>query len=201
VGAAATLSEETMKDTEYYIRLAAKDGNTRSGMILGIRLALVGLQELAINDLAEHHRDLVIYVETDRCLPDAIELVTGCRLGNRTLKFQDLGKMAAVFLDRRSNRTVRVAAKESGHRRAQEMFAALEKEEALQAGYRALPDDDLFAKRAVRVTLAPEDVPGYWAARVLCDGCGEGIAFGRESLVGQRTLCRTCAGENYYEPL
>jgi formylmethanofuran dehydrogenase subunit E len=190
-----------MKDAEHYIRLAAKDGHTRSGMILGIRLALLGLRELAIADPAEHHRDLVIYVETDRCLPDAVELVTGCRLGNRALKFQDMGKMAAVFLDRQSNRAVRVAAKESGHQHAQEMFAALEKEEALQAGYRALPDDELFAKRSVRVALAPEDVPGYWAPRVLCDGCGEGIAFGRESVAGQRTLCHACAGQRYYEPL
>ena len=190
-----------MKDAEHYIRLAAKDGHTRSGMILGIRLALVGLRELAITDPEKYHRDLVVYVETDRCLPDAIELVTGCRLGNRALKFRDMGKMAAVFLDRRSNRAVRLAAKESGHRRAQEMFATLEKEEALQAGYRALPDADLFAKRIVRVALAPEDVPGYWAPRVLCDGCGEGIAFGRELVVGQRTLCRACSGQNYYELL
>jgi formylmethanofuran dehydrogenase subunit E len=190
-----------MKDAAHYIRLAAKDGHTRSGMILGIRLVLLGLQELAIVDPAEHHHDLVIYVETDRCLPDAVELVTGCRLGNRALKFQDMGKMAAVFLDRRSSRAVRVAAKESGHQNAREMFTALEKEEALQAGYRALPDEDLFAKQAVRVALPPEDVPGYWALRVLCDGCGEGIAFGRESVVDQRTLCRSCAGKSYYDPL
>ena len=190
-----------MMDAEHYIRLAAKEGRTRSGMILGIRMVLAGLSELGIADPAEYHHDLVIYVETDRCLPDAIELVTGCRLGNRALKFRDMGKMAAVFLDRRSDHAVRLAAKESGHRRALEMFAALEKEEALQAGYRALPNDDLFSKRPVRVTLAPEDVPGYWAPRVLCDGCGEGIAFGRESISGQRTLCHACAGQSYYQPL
>jgi formylmethanofuran dehydrogenase subunit E len=190
-----------MKEAEHYIRLASKDGRTRSGMILGIRLVLAGLLELGIDSPADYHHELVVYVETDRCLPDAIELVTGCRLGNRALKFRDMGKMAAVFLNLRSGRAVRVAAKESGHQRAQQMFATLEKEPALQAGYRALSNDDLLSKQAVRLTLPPEDVPGYWAPRVPCDGCGEGIAFGRELRQGQRTLCRACAGQAYYDPL
>lgn len=190
-----------MKDAEHYIRLAAKDGRTRSGMILGIRLVMVGLTELEIDNPADYHHELVVFVETDRCLPDAVELVAGCRLGNRALKFRDVGKMAAVFVNLRNGRAVRVAAKESGHQRAQEMFASLEKEEALQAGYRALSNDALLSKQAVRITIAPEDVPGYWAPRVPCDACGEGIAFGRELHQGQRTLCRVCAGQAYYDLL
>jgi formylmethanofuran dehydrogenase subunit E len=189
-----------MKTLEEYIRQESKDGEIRSGMILGIRIALLALKELAIENPADHHRSLVVVVETDRCLPDAIEIITGCRLGNRTLKFQDMGKMAATFVDLRTGRAMRVAANESANERARRMYPALDKEEALKSAYSILPDDDLLTRVPVRVALAPEDVPGYWAPRIICEECREGIAFGREVAEGQRTLCRSCAGQGYCVP-
>ena len=53
----------------------------------------------------------------------------------------------------------------------------------------------------VRVAIGPEDIPGYKAARVICDMCGEGVNFKREVVGEGRTLCRACAGERYYDPL
>ena len=190
-----------MKAFEDYIQLAGTDGSPRSGMILGIRMALLGLRELSLSNSTDYNRKLVVFVETDRCLPDAIELVTECRMGNRTLKFCDMGKMAATFMDLRTKRAIRLAAMESANHRAQDMFPHLAKEDALQAGYRAFPDDALFSKRAVRLTLSQEDVPGYRAPRVVCAECGEGIAFGREITKGERVVCRSCAGQGYWEPL
>jgi formylmethanofuran dehydrogenase subunit E len=81
-----------MKSFEEYLRLAGPDGHPRAGIILGIRMALLGLKELGIDDLEKAHDDLVVVVETDRCLPDAVELVTGCRLGNRRLKLRDMAR-------------------------------------------------------------------------------------------------------------
>ena len=190
-----------MKSLEEYIQQAAKGGHTRSGMILGIRMALLGLQELAIKDPREHHRNLVIIVEIDRCLPDALEMVAGCRLGNRTLKLRDMGKMAATFVDLKAERAVRLAAREGANKRAREMSPLQDKEDALTNAYRTLSDGELFTRRFVRVALAPVDIPGYWATRQLCAECGESISFGREVVEAQRTLCRSCAGETYYEPL
>lgn len=194
-----------MKSLDEYITAAAKDGRTRSGIVLGIRLALLGLTELKM-EAPSPDRSLVALVELDRCLPDAIQVVTGCRLGNRTLKFKDLGKMAATFLDLNSDRAIRVAAKESANRQAREMFPRLEKEEALERAYRELPDEALFTRQWVAVELPPQDRPGYRAPRVACAECGEGISFNREVRVGGRILCRTCvpepgAAERYYEPL
>ena len=63
-------------------------------------MALVGLKGLGIEDpLGADRKRLVTYVEIDRCATDAIGMVTGCRLGKRTLKFRDWGKMAATFVD------------------------------------------------------------------------------------------------------
>ena len=86
-----------MKGLEDYIQAASKDGKPpRPGIILGIRMSLLGLKRLEIGDPDEHKRRLIVIVETDRCLPDAVLLVTGCRLSNRTLKLRDMGKMAAL---------------------------------------------------------------------------------------------------------
>jgi formylmethanofuran dehydrogenase subunit E len=189
-----------MKTLADYLREADKEGRPRSGIILGIRLVVRAMKELGIDDPAEVHRQLIAFVETDRCLPDAVELVTGCRLGNRTLKPRDLGKMAATFLDLRTNRAVRLAARETANQRALEAFKGLEKEEALARAYREWPDEELFSWQPVRVELPAEDRPGHRAPRVICADCGEGISFHREVARGGRTLCRSCAGDRYYIP-
>ena len=68
------------------------------------------------------------------------------------------------------------------------------------SAYREHADDELFDVQWVRVTVGPEDLPGYKAPRVVCAQCGEGINFKREVVRDGRPLCRACAGERYYEP-
>jgi formylmethanofuran dehydrogenase subunit E len=80
------------------------------------------------------------------------------------------------------------------------MFPAMARpsEQQLQA-YKLLPDSDLFMVRRVRVNLKPEDLPGAPRSRVTCQQCGEGVNNRRERQVEGRILCRSCAGESYYE--
>ena len=59
------------------------------GQVLGVRMAMLGLKVLGIDDPAKHRKSLMTFVEIDRCATDAVALVTGCRLGKRTLKFFD----------------------------------------------------------------------------------------------------------------
>ncbi len=86
----------------------------RPGVILAIRMSILRMKLLEIDDPAAFHRKLIVVVETDRCLPDILELVLGCRLGNRTLKFRDWGKMAASFLDLTRDKELRFAGKFEG---------------------------------------------------------------------------------------
>jgi formylmethanofuran dehydrogenase subunit E len=75
-------------------------GHLCAGQILGVRLAMLGLAKLGIDDpRGKDRKRLVTFVEIDRCATDAISVVTGCRLGKRALKFRDWGKMAATFVD------------------------------------------------------------------------------------------------------
>src|SRR5215470_14632352 len=188
---------------EYEVLAAQAHGHLCAGQILGLRMALYGMKLLGLEDPeGKDRKRLVSFVEIDRCATDAVPIVTGCRLGKRALKFRDFGKVAATFCDLVADRAVRVAAKESSKHRAREMYPEIADKNAQQMrAYREMPEEELFDVQWVRVRLGPEDMPGYKAGRVLCAECGEGINFKREVVRDGRVLCRSCAGERYYEPL
>lgn len=193
-----------MLSLDDYLREAeVAHGHLCAGQVLGVRLAMVGLRELGIEDPRGNKEDrkrLVTFVEIDRCATDAISLVTGCRLGKRALKFRDWGKMAATFVDVRIGKAIRIAAKESSKKLAREMHPEIEDKNQQQVlAYREMPEDDLFTKQWVKVELPPEEFPGYKGERIVCAECGEGINFHREVVCDGRVLCRACSGERYYE--
>jgi formylmethanofuran dehydrogenase subunit E len=187
---------------EYEVLAAQAHGHLCAGQILGLRMALHGMQLLGLNDPAGKDRKrLVSIVEIDRCMTDAIGVVTGCRLGKRALKFRDYGKAAATFCDLDENRAVRIAARESAKERARARYPEItDRNRQQMLAYREMPDEELFAIEWVRVTLGAEDLPGYKAPRVVCEQCGEGVSFRREVVRDGRTLCRACAGDGYYGP-
>jgi formylmethanofuran dehydrogenase subunit E len=175
-------------------------GHLCPGQVLGVRMAVAGCQRLGIADPRSSKR-LIVFVETDRCATDAIQTVTGCALGKRTLKFIDYGKLAATFVDTETRRAVRVSALESS-REAAQRFAPEESDrhQAQLRAYKALPDEELFHFEPVLVELREDDLPGRPRSRVACAICGEGVNDGREETVDGRMLCRACAGRPYYRP-
>lgn len=191
-----------MKSFDDYLRDAEQaHGHLCAGQVLGVRMAMFGLQKLGIEDpQGADRKRLVTFVEIDRCATDAVAVVTGCRLGKRALKFRDWGKMAATFVDVNSGRAIRIAAKESSKALAREMHPELDnKNQQQMLAYRQMADNDLFTAQWVKVDLSPEEFPGYKGERIVCDVCGEGINFRREIRRDGKTLCRSCAGESYYE--
>jgi formylmethanofuran dehydrogenase subunit E len=193
-----------LKSLPEYESLAEQaHGHLCAGQILGLRMALYGVQLLDLADPAGVDRKrLVTFVEIDRCFTDAIPVVTGCRLGKRALKFRDFGKVAATFCDLREGRAVRILALESAKERARELYPEIPgKNQQQMRAYREMTNDELFQIQWVRVSLGPEDLPGYQAERVHCAQCGEPISFHRELVRDGRTVCRACAGERYYTPL
>lgn len=164
-------------------------------------MAMLGLRELGIDDPDAFRKRLITFVEIDRCATDAVGLVTGCQLGKRSLKFLDYGKVAATFLDVETGQAVRVAARDDSRGRAKTMFPELRSEHRQQLkAYKMMPERELFNIERVRVEVKPEDLPGSPRSRVICQGCGEGVNDGRERVADGRVLCRSCAGERYYEP-
>jgi formylmethanofuran dehydrogenase subunit E len=192
-----------VKSFDEYVAMSAQaHGHICAGQILGLRMAIYAMDLLGLEDPAGKDRKrLVTFVEIDRCATDAIPVVTGCRLGKRALKFKDFGKMAATFCDLETNRAVRVAAKESSKQRARELYPEIaNKNQQQMAAYREMPLSELFDVQWVRVSLGPEEFPGYKGARRICAECGEGISYERQVEREGRVICRSCAGERYYEP-
>ena len=145
-----------MKSFHEYLRDAElAHGHLCAGQVLGVRLAMLGLQKLGIED--PHGKDrkrLVTFVEIDRCATDAVAVVTGCRLGKRALKFRDWGKMAATFVDVTTGKAVRVAAKESSKALARQMHPEIEnKNQQQMTAYSEMAAEDLFATEWVKVDL------------------------------------------------
>jgi formylmethanofuran dehydrogenase subunit E len=192
-----------MKSLDEYLKDAERaHGHLCAGQVLGVRMAMLGLSRLGIEDpQGKDRKRLVTFVEIDRCATDAVAVVTGCRLGKRALKFRDWGKVAATFVDTLSGKAIRVAAKESSKTLARSMHPEIsDKNQQQMLAYREISDDDLFELQSVKVELPPEEFPGYKGERVVCEQCGEGINFRREVRRGGKVLCRACAGESYYQP-
>jgi formylmethanofuran dehydrogenase subunit E len=194
-----------MKSLDEYLRDAElAHGHLCAGQVLGVRLAMLGLAKLGIEDPhgKEDRKRLVTFVEIDRCATDAVAVVTGCRLGKRALKFRDWGKVAATFVEVSTGRAIRIAAKESSKALARRMHPEIaDKNQQQMRAYREISDDDLFTFQWVKVELPPEEFPGYKGDRAVCEACGEGINFRREVRRDDKVLCRSCAGERYYEPV
>jgi formylmethanofuran dehydrogenase subunit E len=194
-----------MESLDELLRKAeAAHGHLCAGQILGVRMALLGLDRLGIADPLEADRKrLVTYVEIDRCATDAISLVTGCRLGKRALKFRDWGKMAATLVDLASGRGIRIVVLDSSRELAHLLYPHIEVESRKQMqAYRELPANELFREQWVRVSVAETELPGYKGERIMCARCGEGVNFGRSSQIGGERLCLSCARPElrYWEP-
>src|SRR6266436_4598713 len=133
-----------MKTLDQYLADAEQaHGHLCAGQVLGVRLAILGLEKLGIDDpRGKDRKRLVTFVEIDRCATDAIAVVTGCRLGKRALKFRDWGKMAATFVDVSTRKAIRIAAKESSKALAPTMHPEIQsKNQQQMLAYREMPED------------------------------------------------------------
>lgn len=168
-------------------------GHVCAGIVLGTRLTIAGLRELGLNP-QEHHRDLIVYMEIDRCGTDAVQAITGCSLGHRSLKFRDYGKFAATFVDLKSGRAVRVAVDEKNRAKHDQM----DPKEMLQALATA-PDEEILKIQRVSVEIPENDIPGMPKHKTVCTQCGERVMDGREFVREGKAVCKACADGAYYQ--
>ena len=175
-------------------------GHLCPGQVLGVRMSTLGLREINISDpKGKDRKSIIVFVEMDRCATDAVQSVTGCSLGHRTMKFMDYGKMAATFANIKTGKAARVVAREDSRDKAKTLFPALEdKYRAQLEAYKIMSDEDLFKVMEVKVALRPEDMPGRPLRRVRCEACGEHVQDMREVYRDGKPLCVSCAEGGYY---
>src|SRR5260370_16587541 len=192
-----------MKTLQQYLDDAAiAHGHLCAGQVLGVRMAMLGLKKLGLEDpQGTDRKRIVTFVEIDRCATDAVMVVTGCRLGKRALKFRVWGKVAATFVDVQTGKAVRVAAKESSKALARSLHPEIaDKNRQQMLAYREMSDEQMFQTQWVHVELLPEEFPGYKGERVVCERCGEGINFRREERLGRKVHSPAFPGGPHFAP-
>ena len=189
---------------EILIECEQLHGHMCAGQLLGARMALLGCRLVGLDDpRGADRRKTIVWVEIDRCMADAVSAATGVRLGKRSLKYADYGKVAATFLNTETSKAVRVVARESSRALADERFSSIaNKRERQFRAYTEATDDELFASEFVRLELDEMDAPGSPRSRVICAVCSEGVNDGRElTRPDGSVVCRSCSGESYYKKL
>lgn len=199
--AAKPLTETTFE--ELLAESTRIHGHICAGQVIGVRMAMIGLREIGISDpRGSQRKSLYVLVEIDRCATDAIQSVTGCCLGKRSLKWLDYGIMAATFVNLVSGRAVRVTAREESRELAKKYGPLLgDKYKQQLEAYRVMPEEELFIVQQVAINLPECDLPGRPMKRVQCQECGDWVQDCREVERDNRILCKSCAFGRYYQPL
>lgn len=169
--------------------------------VLGARIGLAGADALGL-ELPRSDKRLLVILETDGCFADGVEVATGCTVGHRTLRIEDYGKTAAVFIDVKTGAALRVTPRLDVRERAytyvpdepRHYFAQLQ-------AYQIMPDAELLTIQTITLTTPIEVIVSRPGVRVNCDQCGEEIINEREVISGSQRLCRACAGYSYYVTL
>lgn len=184
-----------MKDFKILLEQARLyHGELCAGIVLGTRMTIIGLKSLGFSPM-KRNRDLIVFAEIDRCMTDAIQAITGCSLGRRTLKFADYGKFGATFCDLATGRAMRISTiinprdivEEKGMEGAVELLSNN-------------PELELLKLQKVKVDLPAQNKPGRakLGGQPGCMDCGEYIFDNHEIISNGRLLCKSCAYNSYY---
>nr|WP_320160202.1 FmdE family protein [uncultured Methanoregula sp.] len=170
-------------------------GHVCGGIVLGTRLTIAGLRELGMNP-HEENRNLIVYMEIDRCGADAVQAITGCSLGHRNLKHKDYGKFAATFVDIGTRKAVRV----SVHEKNRAAHDKLEQKEMLKL-LGEIPEPEILKIEHVHMDIPDDDIPGFPHTKEKCSMCGEQIMDNRHVVVKGKVMCKNCGVASYYTVL
>jgi formylmethanofuran dehydrogenase subunit E len=170
-------------------------GHICLGQVFGVLISELGLKLIKTRD----PHDMIVISENDRCIADALQIITGTRLGRRSFKLKDCGKMAATFCNLKTGRAFRVWVK--GNAFANKDYFAMsenEKKKFLDSALRS-EMSDVLEYMHVKVRFSPHELPGKPKIRVNCEKCGERVMDGKHSVVKGKNLCRSCAEGPYYK--
>ncbi|MFO7840360.1 MAG: FmdE family protein [Desulfosalsimonadaceae bacterium] len=171
-------------------------GFAAPGLVLGALMVDLARTLISTDEEAGAATDAI--VETRHCLPDAVQLFTGCTIGNGRIKIMDWDKFALTLYDRQTLAGCRVwfdIEKAGTWPELYNWYMRLLPREAMPASVliEALfeADSAVLSYRAVTVT-------NYYNREKkktinICAGCGEPYP------AWQGSLCRACQGEGYYE--
>lgn len=168
-------------------------GHLCGGIAIGTKLAMYGLKLMDM-ELNKKNKNLIVFLEIDRCMSDAVQSVTGCTLGKRSLKQMYYGKFATTFYDMDTKRAIRVSDADANKKAKTE-----ETTDELVERFINTPPEELFKVEEVKVDLKEGEMPGKPHTSTFCSVCDEKVTDGRHKVRGGKPVCVSCAEESYYE--
>jgi formylmethanofuran dehydrogenase subunit E len=138
----------------------------------------------------QEKRNIIVYTEIDRCMTDAVMVITGCSPGRRSLKLVDYGKFAMTLINQDTGRAVRTIIKKN--------LSDQQNIEETKRIIAAIPDERLITLQDVEVNIPKFDLPGFPFKTTVCSVCGEQIMDGRDIDRNGTIRCRGCASGTYY---
>lgn len=166
--------------------------------VLGVRMGMLAGEILGL-DLPQTDKLLLVIAETDGCFVDGIGVATNCWVGRRTLRIEDLGKVAATFVDTGTERTVRLVPRPGCRQEA--LACAPEARNRWHGqllGYQRMAASRLLSVQEVRLIDPLARIVSQPGRKVVCQACGEEIINDRQVVHEGTVLCRTCRGQAYY---
>lgn len=188
----------TSQLTELLKQSSARHSHLCPRQVLGVRMGLAGLKALGIEAPINKQTGLVI-VETDGCFADGVQVATGAAIGHRTLRVNDLGKIAATVVNVQTGQAIRFSPQPDVRERAALYTPELKSRYYIQLhGYQSMPEGELLRYQQVILQPSLAEIISKPNVRVKCSHCGEEIINERQVKVGTTVLCRACAGMGYY---
>ncbi|MBN1769088.1 MAG: SAM-dependent methyltransferase [Prolixibacteraceae bacterium] len=190
------------------IKAAQIHGHFCPGLAMGIMAATQAMRELKAQ--SDGMEDLLAITETNNCMADGIQFVTGCTFGNNALIFNDVGKNAFT-LTHRNGKGIRIVAKPGNQATIndaspdfknlyQKVVAEQNHDEQLIAQYKKvslnrsfgtlqIPFDMLFTMQQVDAEI-PSYAPMFES--VVCSNCGESVMSSRAIKNNDGYRCYSC---------
>jgi len=168
--------------------------------VLGAQIGVYAADLFGV-ELPQDNKRFYAFVETDGCFADGVSVATGCWLGRRTMRLMDYGRVAVTIVDTESEHAIRFWPHPQARCRAATYAPdAQSRWHAQLAAYQIMPTAELLCAAPVALTVSLADLISRPGVRATCEQCGEEILNEREVLVDGHTLCRSCAGDSYYQP-
>ncbi len=168
-------------------------GYAAPGLLLGGYMVALAKKSLPEGTLFE------AISETRKCLPDAVQLLTVCSIGNTRLKVCDLGRYAVTLYSKYNGKGVRVSVDLKKLEAWPELYDWFLKRKNKNAQHEeSLLSEILQAGDSV-CRIVPVHVQSKFLKRrhsgsiAICPVCGEGYP------AGEGPICRGCQGEAYYD--
>jgi len=181
-----TVDEFISKLTEYH-------GNFAPGLLIGGFMVGIAMDRVKDYELYD------AICESPACLPDAIQILTPCTVGNGWLKIVDTGRFAVCLYDKKSGKGVRVyldASKLDRYPEIKNWFLRLTPKqqqdkdrlinEIKTAGH------DIYSEKTVEVSVQFRGKHAHGSISI-CPSCGE--AYPR----ADGEVCLACGGLQIYK--